>query len=51
MFNGVLNMTLPEEVSTTVVTQENLELLIFLIHTKHKYNKTESWADNTSSFP
>ena len=50
MFNGVLNMTLPEEVSTTVVTQENLELLIFLIHTKHKYNKTESWADNTSSF-
>ena len=48
MFNGVLNMTLPEEVSTTVVMQGNLELLILLIHTKHKYNKTESWTNTTS---
>ena len=27
MFNGVLNVTLSEEVSTTVVTQGNLEFL------------------------
>ena len=40
MFDGELNVTLSEEkVSTTGVTQGNLELLlrlILLIHTKHK---------------
>ena len=38
MFDGVLNTTL-SEVSTTGVTQENLELpclLVLLIHTKHE---------------
>ena len=28
MFNGILNVTLSEEVSTTVVTQGNLEVLL-----------------------
>ena len=53
MFHGIRNVTLSEEVSTTGVTQENLELpclLIFLIHIKQKNNKMKSWTDPTSSF-
>ena len=52
MFDGILNVTLSEEVSTTGVTQEILIcLLILLINTKHKNNKMKSWTDPTSSFP
>ena len=54
MFEGILNVTLSEEVSTLWVTQENLELPLhpkFLIHTKHKNNKMKSWTDPTPSFP
>ena len=51
IFDGILNVNLSEEkVSSTGVTQGNLELplLILLINTKHKNNKTKS--DTTSSF-
>ena len=53
MSDKVLTTTLSgEKVSTTGVTQGNLELnlpLILLIHTKHK-NKMKSQTDLTSSF-
>ena len=54
IFDGILNGTLSEEVSTPGVKQRNLEppcLLILLIHTKYKSNKTKSWTDPTSSIP
>ena len=54
MFDGILNVTLSEEVSTTGVTQGNLKLPLppdSLIHTKHSNNKMKSCADPMSSFP
>ena len=54
MFDGILNVTLSEEVSTTGVTQGNLELLLrpnSADHTKRKYKKMKSRIDPTSSFP
>ena len=55
MFDGILNVTPSEEkVSTTWVTQGNLELLLrpnSPDHTKHKYKKMKCWTDPTSSFP
>ena len=57
MFDGVQNATLSEEnVSTTVVTQGNLELPLPLnsldLHEKmKKMNQMKFWTGPTSSFP
>ena len=54
MFDGILNVTLPGEVSTTRITQGNLELpllLILLIHVKHKNDTMKSCTNPMSSFP
>ena len=57
MFDGVQNATLSEEnVSTTVVTQGNLELPLPLnsldLHEKmKKMNQMKFWTSPTSSFP
>ena len=52
MFDGILNKTPSEEVSTTGVTQENFELPLppnSLDSYQTQNNKIKSWTDSTSS--
>ena len=54
MFDSILNATLFEEVSTTGVTQGNLELSLppdSLDSRQTQNNKMMSWTDPMSSFP
>ena len=55
MFDSILNATLFEEVSTTGVTQGNLELPLpppdSLDSRQTQNNKMMSWTDPMSSFP
>ena len=54
MFDGILNVTLPEELFTTGFTQENLELLLppnSLDSHQIKNSKLKFWTDPKSSFP
>ena len=54
MFGGILNATLSEKVSTTGVTQENLELPLLpnsLDSHQTQNNKMKFWTDPTFLFP
>ena len=54
MFYRILNATLSEEVSSSGVTQGNLELLLppsSLDSHQTQNNEMISWTDPTSSFP